>query len=445
MKVQLENNFISDNSKECEKGCYFLLDNNNKAYLNEAKAKEAIIIDEKKARELLNIDENIKIIAITGTNGKTTSAALIYSMLLDLGYKVFLSGTRGAFCNDVQVAQKKLTTPFLLEFLYFLQIASKNHCEYFVMEASSHSIAQQRFADAKFCAKIYTNLTQDHLDYHKSFEEYARVKASFFQDDCLKIINNDAFKFTYNVKNSITYGIDNPALYSVKAYSIKDKITAIISKKDELFEISSNLCGLFNLYNILCAFACVNELTKEGKKAAQYINNFLGVKGRMQEIIHNDENRGKIIIDFAHTPDGISNVLSALATKNIICVLGAGGNRDKSKRSPMAKIASHFSKNVILTSDNPRDEEPLFIISDMLSDLDENELKNISVCIDRKEAIYKALRMQNDEIVMILGKGDESTQEIKGIKYDFSDENEVYNALEKIKLEEEKRKEKGYV
>lgn len=443
MKIQTNETFITDNSNECEKGCYFLITNSNSKYENDAKNKGALIINEEEARKLLNINKDLKIIGITGTNGKTTTAAAIYSILIDLGKKVFLCGTRGAFCNDERVANKSLTTGFLLELLSYLKIATDKNCEYFVMEVSSHAIAQNRYGNMKFAAKIYTNLTQDHLDFHKTFENYAECKASFFQDECLKIINQDAYKFSYNIKGAITYGIENPALYSVKAYTLNDGIDAVFAIKNELYEISSPLRGVFNIYNLLAAFACVNELVKPNKdELINAIANYAGVMGRMQQI--SNKYGREIIVDFAHTPDGIANVLEAMKHKKLIVVLGAGGNRDKSKRTPMAKIACHYAKTLFLTSDNPRDEEPIEIIKDMIEGLSAEELKNINIVIDRKLAIYKALMAQNkNDCVMILGKGDEDYQEIKGVKYPFLDEKVAIECLEEINNYEEKLKLKG--
>lgn len=420
MIIKCDDFIITDNSKDAKNGVYFLKDNSNAKYENDALSKGAIIIDEIKARELLGINEDIKIIAITGTNGKTTTAAAIYSMLLDLGEKAFLCGTRGAFCNDEKVGDKNLTTPFLLEFLHYLQIATQNDCKYFVMEVSSHAIDQQRLGkQTKFSAKIYTNLTQDHLDYHKSFENYAKTKESFFADDCLKIINNDAYKINYNYKNSITYGIDNPSFYSVKAYSLNDGIDAVVSFSKNTFHIKSELVGLFNLYNLLSAFACINELVKPDlEKLEIAMESFGGVKGRMQVIAKN------VIVDFAHTPDGIQKVCDSLKHKKLIVVVGAGGNRDKTKRPLMAQIAKHYAKTLILTSDNPRDEEPKDIINDMLSGLDDKN--GVEVIEDRFMAIKRALELQkDDEMVLVLGKGDEDYQEIKGVKHHFSDEETI--------------------
>ncbi len=443
MIVELEKNYITDNSNECKKGCYFLKTQMNAKYEADAINNGAIIIDEAKVRELLKINNDIKVIGITGTNGKTTTAAAIYSILLDLGKKVFLCGTRGAFCNDERVASKTLTTGFLLELLYYLQIATKNNCEYFVMEVSSHAIYQNRTGDIKFAAKIYTNITQDHLDYHKTFENYAECKASFFQDETLKIINQDAYKFNYNVKGAITYGIDNPALYSVKAFTLNNGIDAVFTTQNKAYEISSSLNGIFNIYNLLAAFACVNELVKPNKEDLEKaVSNFAGVLGRMQNVA-NDENRN-IIVDFAHTPDGIKNVLDAMKHKDLIVVVGAGGNRDRTKRTPMAKIAIHYAKKVILTSDNPRDEEPINIINDMIEGLNENELKKVTIVVDRRMAIFKALEAQkNDECVMILGKGDEDYQEIKGQKIPFQDVLVVQDCLNELKQLKEKRIAKG--
>lgn len=423
MILKYQNSFISDNTLECEKDCYFLKTFQNAKFIDEAIEKGAKIINIQECKKLLNIDENIKIIGISGTNGKTTTAAAIYSILLDLGYKCGLCGTRGAFINEKQIDEKGLTTSSILKTLSYLKIASEQKCDFFVMEVSSHALAQNRIEGLKFSAKIFTNLTQDHLDFHGSFKNYKTTKESFFTDDVLKFINKDAFIIKYNVKNSFTYGIENPSAYHIKAYSLDDCIDAVVKFKEEEFFIQSSLLGLFNLYNLLAASACVNELVKPAKKDLEKaISNFGGVCGRIEEVAKG------IIVDFAHTPDGIEKVLDALKNKNLIVVFGAGGNRDKTKRPFMGKIAEHFASKIILTSDNPRDEKALDIINDILSGFDNKE--KAIIIENRYEAIKKAIELKtDDDLVVILGKGDEIYQEINGIKHPFSDKEVIKEIL----------------
>ncbi|MBK2000957.1 UDP-N-acetylmuramoyl-L-alanyl-D-glutamate--2,6-diaminopimelate ligase [Campylobacter sp. RM10532] len=415
MKIKLENTFITDNTLECEKGCFFLKTEQNKQFENEALKQECKIIDVKECKKILNIDENIKIIGITGTNGKTTTAAAIYSILLDLGYKCGLCGTRGAFINDEQIDKKSLTTSAILKTLEYLKIATQKGCEFFVMEVSSHALVQNRIEGLKFAAKIFTNITQDHLDFHQNFENYKQAKELFFTDESLKFINKDALAIKFNVKNAFTYGIENPSLYQIKAYSLENGINAIAMIKNTTFHIESPMLGLFNLYNLLAASACVNELIKPNlNDLEKAINQFGGVCGRVEQVADG------VIIDFAHTPDGIEKVLDALKNKKLIVVFGAGGNRDRTKRPLMGKVVEHFAKTAIITSDNPRDEDPKTIIEEIANGF--KEPKKALMIEDRKEAIKKALELKEEnDLVVILGKGDEETQEIKGIKYPFSD------------------------
>ncbi|EAH7952798.1 UDP-N-acetylmuramoyl-L-alanyl-D-glutamate--2,6-diaminopimelate ligase [Campylobacter coli] len=415
MKLKLDQSFITDNTLECEKDCYFLKTAQNMNFASDALEKGAKIIDVEECKKLLKIDENIKIIGITGTNGKTTTAAAIYSILLDLGFKCGLCGTRGAFINDKQIDEKSLTTSPILKTLEYLQLATQKKCDFFIMEVSSHALVQNRIEGLKFAAKIFTNITQDHLDFHGNFENYKAAKELFFTDESLKFINKDTLMIKFNVRNAFTYGIENPSLYQVKAYSLEDGISAIVALKDQSFHIDSPLLGLFNLYNLLAASACVNELVKPNlKDLEKAISGFGGVCGRVEQVANG------VIVDFAHTPDGIEKVLDTLKNKKLIVVFGAGGDRDKTKRPLMGKIVEHFAKIAIITSDNPRSEEPKDIMNEILSGF-QNPDKALMI-EDRKEAINKALKLkEKDDLVVILGKGDENTQEIKGIKHPFSD------------------------
>ncbi|HEB9433672.1 TPA: UDP-N-acetylmuramoyl-L-alanyl-D-glutamate--2,6-diaminopimelate ligase [Campylobacter coli] len=423
MKLKLDQSFITDNTLECEKDCFFLKTVQNMNFSSKALEKGAKIIDVEECKKLLKIDENIKIIGITGTNGKTTTAAAIYSILLDLGFKCGLCGTRGAFINDEQIDEKSLTTSPILKTLEYLQLATQKKCDFFIMEVSSHALVQNRIEGLNFAAKIFTNITQDHLDFHGSFKNYKAAKELFFTDESLKFINKDALMIKFNVRNAFTYGIENPSLYQVKAYSLEDGISAIVALKDQSFHIDSPLLGLFNLYNLLAASACINELVKPNlKDLEKAISGFGGVCGRVEQVANG------VIVDFAHTPDGIEKVLDTLKNKKLIVVFGAGGDRDKTKRPLMGKIVEHFAKIAIITSDNPRSEEPKDIMNEILSGF-QNPDKALMI-EDRKEAINKALKLkEKDDLVVILGKGDENTQEIKGVKYPFSDKAVVNEIL----------------
>ncbi len=398
----------------------------NAKFEPEAAQKGAQIISIAQAKELLKIDPRIKIVGITGTNGKTTTAAAIYSTLLDLGFSCGLSGTRGAFINERRIDEKGLTTSSVFKTMSYLYEASKQSCEYFVMEVSSHAIAQNRIEGLNFALKIFTNLSQDHLDYHGSMQEYAAVKSSFFADDAPKLINADDGHIKFNPANALTYGIKNAASFGVSGYGLKGGIDALVrTPNGDNTQLQSDLIGEFNLYNLTAAFAAVKILTKlPNEKIAKALANFGGVEGRVQIVNKNP----LVIVDFAHTPDGIEKVLNALrASGEIIAVFGAGGDRDHGKRPKMGAIAEHFAKICIVTSDNPRSEDPDEIIKQICAGMRRKD--KILKIADRKEAIAHALDLaKNGEMIAILGKGDETYQEIKGVKHPFSDK-QIVNEL----------------
>ncbi len=407
----------SDNSNECNKDVAFIQTSQNTKYLQQALQNGAhSVIDIKELAEDFGLDK-IKIIAITGTNGKTTTASAIYSILLDLGYKTAMQGTRGFFVNDKKVEAKSLTTPSVMDTYRHIYQARSSGCEYFIMEVSSHAISQQRTEGIDFELKILTNITQDHLDFHKTIEEYISVKNSFFQDDGKKLINKDEPKASFNPKNCFTYGIENPATYRLIAYSLNNGLSAIIQHFEKTASFSSPLEGFFNLYNLLAAISAVSLVTNDTlQEICDKVDNFAGVSGRM-EVVWDEP---KVIVDFAHTPDGMAQVLNALKEKELIVVFGAGGDRDKLKRPIMGKIASSLAKKIYLTSDNPRFEDPQDIIDDILKGMQHQE--NIVVNLNRKEAITQALQSrQNDEIVVILGKGDEDYQIVYDKKFPLND------------------------
>lgn len=429
MKIALKDgNFITDNSLECQKNCYFVLTNSNNKFAPMAESLGANIISPKQTLNLLNL-KPIKLIGITGTNGKTTTAALICHILNHLGHKTGLCGTRGAFVGDQKIAPKGLTTSQFLETVSYLKTASEAECEYFVMEVSSHAIAQNRIESLEFDLKIFTNLTQDHLDYHKSFDEYSRVKSNFFSDESLKLINSDDKFIKFNKNNAYFYSCQNQeADFFALNCDFNNGINADIRTKFDTYKIKSNMQGKFNLYNILCAFGAVNLLGfNKFDDILEAILEFDGVEGRVEVVSKNP----LVIVDFAHTPDGIEKVLSAISHKDLIVVFGAGGDRDKTKRPIMGQIVEKYAKISIITSDNPRSENPDEIINEIKSGM---KNQNILCIQDRKEAIKKALNLAtNGEIIAILGKGDETTQEINGVFYPFSDKEVVLNLLKEVK------------
>ncbi|NCB12501.1 MAG: UDP-N-acetylmuramoyl-L-alanyl-D-glutamate--2,6-diaminopimelate ligase [Erysipelotrichia bacterium] len=429
MQLIINNKIYTDNSNEANKDSIFVVSKQNEKYKELAIANGCEqIVEAKDLKNHLDMS-SIKVIGITGTNGKTTTAAAIYSILLDLGYKVALQGTRGFFINDERVEEYSLTTPVQLGNFAHIQKAMQNGCSFFVMEVSSHAIEQKRIEGLEFTLKIHTNITRDHLDYHKTIEEYIRVKNSFFEDETLKLINKDDEKVRYNIKNGFAYSLEKPSTYKVDAYSFKNGMHVMFNHFGKHYSFSSMMMGIFNVYNLMAAVAAVHITTQKPlEEICEALEGFGGVSGRMETISSNP----LVIVDFAHTPDGMEEVLKSFNEKDIICVFGAGGDRDRQKRPLMGLVAAKYSKHIIITSDNPRFEDPDKIIEDILEGIKNHP--NITVEINRKEAIKKAIEMANDNcVVLVLGKGDESTQIIYDKKFHFSDKEEILKILNKDK------------
>lgn len=420
MKILLDNGVnLTDNTQEIDKNSIFVKTALNEKYANNLPCK--IIAPNELKNYLL---PQPKIIGITGTNGKTTTASCIYSMLLTLGFKAALIGTRGVFINDAQVAPKGLTTPTLLELYHFINMASQQQCDFVIMEVSSHGIAQKRIEGLEFALKILTNIQSDHLDFHKTMQNYIDTKNAFFADSGLKLINKDCDLARFNVENTYTYGIENVANLKVEAYSARPNIHALIlwndfrAKKSEHISIESVLTGKYNLYNIIAAIAAVRlvlpDLSLE--QIAQSLGEFGGVEGRMQ-VVHRNP---LVVVDFAHTAEGMQNVFEAFLGAKIVVVFGAGGNRDKTKRPKMGKIAEIYAQKIYITSDNPRNERAEDIIDEILGGITNKE--KVIVEANRKNAIISALKdLQSDDILLILGKGDETYQIIGDKKIPFDD------------------------
>lgn len=428
MKIEIPNNefkFVTENSAECDANTAFVQTSQNEKYLENAKENSAhSIIKIKDIAEVFGTDK-IKIIGITGTNGKTTTASAIYSFLLDLGYKVAMQGTRGFFMNDTVVEGKSLTTPSVLNTYKHIYQAVEAGCEFFIMEVSSHAIVQKRVEGLNFELKILTNITQDHLDYHKTIGEYISVKNSFFQDEGKKLINKDEPRASFNIKNTFTYGIENPATYKLMAYSLNDASSGIIQHFQEIVPFTASLHGFFNLYNLMAAIGATHILTgKKLEEIVEVVDNFAGVSGRMEQVCE----LPNVIVDFAHTPDGMQQVLNALKEKELLVVFGAGGDRDKLKRPIMGRVAAGLSKKIYITSDNPRNEDPELIAQDILAGIDDKS--EVVVELNRKKAIQMALDDQEeDDVVVILGKGDEAYQIIYDKQLPFDDREVVRELL----------------
>ncbi len=408
--------FVTEDTREAKEGVYFLKTSQNSRYIDSLD-ENIKVITPKELIEIWELD-SVKIIGITGTNGKTTTAAIIYSILTDLGYITGLQGTRGFFLNDERLEDKSLTTPSILQTLHNIKQTKEAGGEYFVMEVSSHAIDQNRIEDLKFALKIFTNVTQDHLDYHKTVAEYRAVKSKFFLDESLKLINKDEIKkIMYNEINTYTYSLEEPSSFRIDAYSLSGGITAAINNMGKVATFKSNLVGLFNVYNLAAAVAGVKLVTDNSlEEICEAVEGFGGVSGRMEVVSHNPT----VIVDFAHTPDGMLKVLESIKDRDISVVFGAGGDRDRDKRPKMGLAAAKYAKKLYITSDNPRSEDPKEIIEQIAAPLEGKE--GVVKIVDRKEAIKQAIdELKDDEVLLILGKGDENYIDIGGEKIPFDD------------------------
>ncbi len=431
MKITNRDRVFTDNSNEATSEVTFVTSKQNENFVQSAKENGCTQFI--KSSELKNYFDfsTIKVVGITGTNGKTTTAAAIYSILLDLGYKVALQGTRGFFINDEKIEDYSLTTPVQISNFLHIQQALENGCDFFVMEVSSHAIEQNRIEGLDFALKIHTNITQDHLDYHKTIEEYINVKNSFFSDESMKLINKDDKNIKFNMKNTFAYGAENPATYKVTAYSLKNGIHVALQHFANMVHFSSPMMGLFNVYNLTAAIASVNLLTKKPlQEICDVVEYFGGVAGRMEVV----STEPLIVVDFAHTHDGMKEVFNSFQEYDIISVFGAGGDRDRTKRPIMGKMAEQFSKEIVITADNPRFEDPDTICEDILKGI--KNKNNVTVEINRKEAIKIAIeksKKYHNPIILVLGKGDEEYQIVYDKKLPQNDKKMIQEILNEYK------------
>ncbi|EFI48259.1 UDP-N-acetylmuramoyl-L-alanyl-D-glutamate--2,6-diaminopimelate ligase [Segatella oris] len=380
----------------------------------------------------------LKLVGVTGTNGKTTIATLLYNMFRKFGHKVGLLSTVCNYIDDVEVPADH-TTPDPIELNELLAKMVEAGCEYAFMECSSHAIHQKRIGGLKFAGGLFTNLTRDHLDYHKTFENYRNAKKAFFDS-----LPKDAFAITNaDDKNGMIMVQNTKA--TVKTYSIRtlaDFRARILECHFEGMyleidgrEVGVQFIGKFNVSNLLAVYGAAIMLGKKPEDVLLVLSTLHSVNGRL-EPIHSPEGF-TAIVDYAHTPDALANVLNAIhevldGKGHVITVCGAGGNRDKGKRPLMAQEAVRQSDKVIITSDNPRFEEPQDIINDMLAGLNEQQMRKVISIVDRKEAIRTACMMaQKGDVVLVAGKGHETYQEIKGVKHHFDDK-EVLHEIFKV-------------
>ena len=376
-----------------------------------------------------NPSHHLKLVGVTGTNGKTTVATLLYNMFRKFGHKVGLLST---VCNyiDDEVIPADHTTPDPIALNELLAKMVAEGCEYAFMECSSHAIQQRRIGGLKFAGGLFTNLTRDHLDYHKTFDNYRNAKKMFFDDldkDAFAIINADdknGMVMVQNCKAQIkTYSIKSMADF--RARILECHFEGMYLEIDGK-EVGVQFIGKFNVSNLLAVYGTAIMLGKKSEDILVALSTLKSVNGRLEPITSPEGYTA--IVDYAHTPDALENVLMAIHEVldgkggHVFTVCGAGGNRDKGKRPLMAIEAVKRSDKVILTSDNPRNEEPQAIIDDMLAGLDTTQKKKVLSISDRKEAIRTACMMaQKGDVILIAGKGHETYQEINGIKHHFDD------------------------
>ncbi len=384
-----------------------------------------------------NPSETLKLVGVTGTNGKTTVVTLLYNVFRALGYKTGLLSTVVNKINGKEI-QATHTTPDPVSINALLRQMADTGCDYVFMEVSSHAVVQKRIAGLAFAGGVFTNLTHDHLDYHKTFKEYLNAKKRFFDGlpkTAFALTNiddkNGLVMLQNTPANKKTYGLKKPADFKGKILENSFEGLHITLNDHEMYSL---LVGKFNAYNLLAVYGTASLLGIPDEEILIELSKLTGAPGRFEILKSGDGITA--VVDYAHTPDALKNVLETIREVHsgkgaIITVVGAGGNRDKSKRPEMAHIASLLSDKLILTSDNPRDENPEQILREMREGVDMVRKKNLLVITDRKEAVKTALMLaQPGDIVLVAGKGHENYQEIKGKRYPFDDRKVITELFE---------------
>ena len=381
----------------------------------------------------------LKLIGITGTNGKTTIATLLYQLFSNLEFQTGLISTVVNKICDREI-QSTHTTPDPIQLNALLREMVDEGCSHCFMEVSSHAIHQSRIKGLHFSGGVFTNITHDHLDYHKTFKEYIHVKKAFFDqlpNSAFALTNNDDKNGMVMLQNTaarkLTYAMRSMADYKVKV--LENQFSGLVLSFNHT-EIWTKLIGDFNAYNLLAVYAVAQELGLEETETLTIVSQLESVDGRFQFM--QSSSGITAIVDYAHTPDALYNVLNTIEkirTRNetVFTIVGCGGDRDKTKRPEMAAIACDLSDKVILTSDNPRSEDPNTIIDDMMEGVDGVSFKKTLSIVDREQAIKTAVTMaEKNDIILIAGKGHEKYQDIKGVKHDFDDLETITELFKKL-------------
>ncbi len=379
-----------------------------------------------------NPSQELKLVGVTGTNGKTTVATLLYNLFRQLGYRVGLLSTVENRIGE-KVVPATHTTPDPVALNKLMRQMVDDGCDYCFMEVSSHAIVQQRIVGLKFAGGIFTNITHDHLDFHKTFENYIKAKKKFFDDldrYAFALTNVDDRNGNVMLQNTVahrkTYGLHNMADFKAKV--LESHFDGMLLQIDS-HDLWVKLVGGFNAYNLLAVYSAAILLEQETSKVLVALSEISGAEGRFETV--RSKNGVVGIVDYAHTPDAVENVLETIKNlrhegQQIITVLGCGGDRDKTKRPEMANVALKYSDKLIITSDNPRTEDPLQIIKDMEAGVPVEKKKNTFSIADRREAIRAACHLASPgDIVLVAGKGHEKYQEINRVASSFDDREEL--------------------
>jgi UDP-N-acetylmuramoyl-L-alanyl-D-glutamate--2,6-diaminopimelate ligase len=393
----LKNNLITDNTKELDSSRLFLKTFQNQKYSKHIKN----FITPKELLKSLNL--KTKFVGITGTNGKTTTAFVLGFLLRSLGFSVAIQGTEGFYFNGEKKESKTLTTPPIFT---TIKRAFEYSPDFYIMEVSSHAIVQQRIEGIEFSAKIMTSFSQDHLDFHKSMEEYKKVKESFFQDEAIKVMKGKRLSETEIEIDGYVFRVNPENLYVLEKPIVDD----------------IPMAGEFNKMNFSLALKTASLLTNSSLSTFNF-SLFKGVAGRMEIISENPY----VVVDFAHTPDGMEKILQSINRRKIV-LFGAGGNRDREKRAKMGEVADKYADFIILTEDNPRCEDREEICLEIAKGI---KNKEYIIIPERKEALKKALEIAKKEnyALLVLGKGDENYIEYCGRKIDYSDRDVIKEIL----------------
>lgn len=375
-----------------------------------------------------NPSEKLFLVGVTGTNGKTTTVSLLFNLFKLMGYSVGLLSTVQNKINQTVIPATH-TTPDALSLNELLNTMVEQGCEYAFMEVSSHAVVQNRIAGLQFTGAVFTNITHDHLDYHKTFDAYIKAKKQFFDQlpaDAFALVNKDDKNGLVMLQNTkakkYTYGLRSVADY--KCRIVENHLSGLLLNIGNV-EVWVKLIGTFNAYNMLAVYATAHLLRQDSTSILTSLSSLTSVEGRFQYI----KSQGGLIgiVDYAHTPDALKNVLDTIneirsGNEQVITLVGCGGDRDSAKRPVMAAIATEYSNRVVLTSDNPRSEDPEEILNQMENGIQPADRKKVLRITDRKEAIKAACAMgQKGDIILIAGKGHEKYQEIKGVKHAFDD------------------------